>query len=321
MNNNLVYISMYHYVRDLKNSRYPNIKGLSIEHFKEQLKFFKKNFNIIKMEDLIEAIDNKTKLPDKSILLTFDDGYIDHFTTVFPILDEMKLQGSFFIPAQTFCENKLLDVNKIHFVLGSAPIDNLYTELIIQIAKFRKEGWNVQATDELVKKYAIASRFDDAKTIFVKRVLQTALDEKLRGLIASNLFEKYVGLKEEVFARELYLNGEQITCMKNNGMFIGLHGYNHYWLGNLSKEEQEIEFKKALNSMDQYIDRNAWVMNYPYGSYNTDTVSIIEKLGCKLGLTTEVDICDINKHKKYELPRLDTIDFPPRSENYKKYEV
>ena len=38
-----VTIVMYHYVRDLKNSRYPNIKGLDIEKFKKQIKFFKEN--------------------------------------------------------------------------------------------------------------------------------------------------------------------------------------------------------------------------------------------------------------------------------------
>jgi hypothetical protein len=35
-----LYIVMYHYVRDLKNSRYPQIKGLDINCFEEQLDFF-----------------------------------------------------------------------------------------------------------------------------------------------------------------------------------------------------------------------------------------------------------------------------------------
>ena len=39
--NDEVTVVMYHYVRDLKNSRYPNIKGLDIEKFKKQIKFFK----------------------------------------------------------------------------------------------------------------------------------------------------------------------------------------------------------------------------------------------------------------------------------------
>ena len=53
---NKLYISMYHYTRYIKNSRYPAIKGLELEDFKRQLDFFEENFNIITMEEVIEAV-------------------------------------------------------------------------------------------------------------------------------------------------------------------------------------------------------------------------------------------------------------------------
>ena len=51
-----LYISMYHYIRDLKNSRYPNIKGLDVNMFRQQLEFFKSNFHVVQMEQVIETI-------------------------------------------------------------------------------------------------------------------------------------------------------------------------------------------------------------------------------------------------------------------------
>ncbi|CAM3482686.1 hypothetical protein [Helicobacter labetoulli] len=56
MKENSLAIVMYHYVRDLKNSRYPEIKGFDISEFKSQIEFFKANYNIITMEQLISAI-------------------------------------------------------------------------------------------------------------------------------------------------------------------------------------------------------------------------------------------------------------------------
>ena len=53
--NSKLYIAMYHYVRDLKHSRYPEIKGLDISLFREQIKFFKENFHVVSMEQVIEA--------------------------------------------------------------------------------------------------------------------------------------------------------------------------------------------------------------------------------------------------------------------------
>lgn len=53
---NKLYISMYHYTRDLKHSRYPEIKGLEISLFRHQLEYMKTNFNIVTMEQVIAAV-------------------------------------------------------------------------------------------------------------------------------------------------------------------------------------------------------------------------------------------------------------------------
>ena len=86
--NRTVTIVMYHYVRDLERSRFPAIKGLSLERFRRQLDHIKANFTPIGVEEVLEAVASpKSELPPNSILLTFDDGYSDHFLNVFPMLD------------------------------------------------------------------------------------------------------------------------------------------------------------------------------------------------------------------------------------------
>lgn len=313
-------IVMYHYVRELQNSRYPAIKGLDYNLFKKQIDFFEQAFHIITMEQVLDAVWNKAALPDKALLLTFDDGYIDHYTCVLPILKEHGIQGSFFIPGKTFTENVLLDVNKIHFVLASAPEEALLQSLLEKLNFYRGEGiYNYPSNQELYEEYAKPSRFDKEETVFIKRMLQTVLPEELRNVISSELFEKFVGIKEDKFARELYMNADQIRLMKSEGMFIGLHGYDHYWLGNLEKQAMETDVKKALEVMEPFIDRNEWVMNYPYGSRNNETIEFIQSQGCRLGLVTEVGVADLDKDSPFELPRLDTNDFPPKSENYMKF--
>ena len=75
---------MYHFVREIKNSNHPNLKGLEFKDFKKQIDYFCNNFNVLTNEDFKEIISNK-KIPAKpSILLNFDVGYIDHYKYVFP---------------------------------------------------------------------------------------------------------------------------------------------------------------------------------------------------------------------------------------------
>jgi peptidoglycan/xylan/chitin deacetylase (PgdA/CDA1 family) len=137
-------------------------------------------------------------------------------------------------------------------------------------------------------------------------------------MISSNLFEKYVGVSEEQLAYELYMTEEQIRTMKRHGMFIGIHGYDHYWLGNLSPEQLLQDIQKALEVMDEFIDRKRWVMNYPYGNYNNDVIAYIKEAGACIGLTCEARVADLDNDSPLELPRFDCNDFPPKSENYLK---
>lgn len=310
-------IAMYHYVRDLKNSRYPDIKGLDYKLFKEQIDFFSKNFHVVTMEEVIAARNGSFLLPDKALLLTFDDGYIDHYTFVMPVLLEYGMQGSFFIPGKTFVESTLLDVNKVHFILASSKSDTLLKDVLSQLNYYRGSEYDIPSNEDLLNEYAIANRFDNKETVFVKRILQTAIPEELRRIISSNLFSKYIGgITESQFAKELYLNYDQIKCMKKNGMHIGIHGYDHYWLGNLPEDMMKRDIERALEVFDGIVDVNSWVMNYPYGSYNNAVTSYLSQTGCKLGLTTEVRCADLEVDKPYQIPRLDTNDFPPKSVNY-----
>jgi len=306
-----VTIIMYHYVRDLKHSRYPDIKGLDISLFYEQITYLKKHYHFITMEMLIDSIENNSSLPDKSVLLTFDDAYSDHFKYVFPFLDKHKIQGSFFPPVKAITEHTVLDVNKIHFILASEnDKSKIISEIKNELNKFRKD-YKLESYSFYYDKLAQSDRFDSADVIFIKRLLQVELEESVRKIITNNLFEKIVGIDEDSFSRELYMDVEQIQCMNRNGMHIGSHGYDHYWLGSLERQKQKIEIEKALYFLT-FIgsDIKNWTMCFPYGNYNETTLELLKEYNCKLALTTEVNIAELQKHNKYTLPRLDTNDIP-----------
>ncbi len=314
--NNRLFISMYHYTRDLKHSRYPEIRGLDYPLFRKQLDFFKENFNVVRMEQVIEAVKGNEELPENAVLLTFDDGYIDNYTFAFPLLQEYGFQGSFFISGKTFTTHQLLNVNKIHYIIASADIKKLVEDVKEKMNYYRGREFEYPSNEELWEKYAAENRNDGKETIFVKRMLQVALPEELRSRIASDLFEKYVGVSEEVLAYEIYLSEEQMRAMQRGGMYFGVHGYDHYWLANLSEEQMRADIDKGLEILDDFIDRSAWVINYPYGDYSNAVAEYAKSKGAVVGLTIEPRKADISVDDPLILPRLDCNDFPPKSNNY-----
>lgn len=315
MSNKLTVV-MYHYVRDLQHSRYPNIKGCDVRHFKEQIMFLKRHYNFVTVEDVIDAYYSSTPLPHHAVLLTFDDAYKDHFEYAFPILEHEHIQGAFYPPVKAVTEHSVLDVNKIHFVLASTPEDKMQRLLdeIRTLLDTNREQYGLQSFDYYFNKLAVANRFDPKEVIFVKRLLQVELNEVVRKRITNELFEKVVGIDEDTFSRELYMSLDQIKCMVDCGMHIGSHGYDHYWLSSLPRKKQEFEIAKSLEFIDSVGgDPNNWTICYPYGDYNQDTIILLKEHGCKLGLCTKVDIATLGSdiHDSiFKLPRLDVNDLP-----------
>lgn len=289
-------------------------KGLEFDLFKKQIEFLKQNFSFINYYELLECFYGGKNLPENAVLLTFDDGYEDHYVNVLPVLMENNIQGIFAMPGKIVAEEKLLDVNKIHFILVNSDIEELIADVFALLNFYRGSEFDYPSNDELYAKLADGNRFDDERIVFIKRLLQNELNEQLRNMITSELFNKYMPIPENAFVKELYLSYEQIKMMKNCGMHFAIHGYDHYWLGKLPYDKMKNDIIKALEVFDGIIDRTDWCICYPYGSYNEDLIAYISQIGCKSRFTTEV--------KKWymqsvmEIPRLDTNDFPPKSENY-----
>jgi biofilm PGA synthesis lipoprotein PgaB len=78
----------YHDIVGAEGAKPPfNSMDVSVDHLEEQLAWLKKNgYNIVGVQNVLDAAAGKDTLPDKSVLLTFDDGYESFYTHVFPIL-------------------------------------------------------------------------------------------------------------------------------------------------------------------------------------------------------------------------------------------
>lgn len=85
-------ILMYHSVGD--NGEFFTVKP---KEFARQIHYlFQWHFSVLHLEDAIELMQ-KNKLPKKSVVITFDDGYADNYTDAFPILKKYNFPATIFI--------------------------------------------------------------------------------------------------------------------------------------------------------------------------------------------------------------------------------
>jgi peptidoglycan/xylan/chitin deacetylase (PgdA/CDA1 family) len=314
MNNKLSVIT-YHYVRDAKKSSFPGLKAQSIKIFKKQLNYFKNNYHILSPKNFLDVINGKTRLKKNSCLLTFDDGYIEHFETVLPELIKRNIYAIFFAPAEAISKRRVADVNKIQLILSVIKDKKkILTEIECYI-KEKNFKFNLKSLEKkFIKKFN--KRHDNKITKKIKFFLQVGLPLNVRRKICKYLFLKYVSKNETNISKKIYMTLNHLKILKQNGMYIGGHGYHHLRMNLLDQYKQEQEIKKTvrfLKIFNKDKDKDDLIMCYPHGAYNLTTIKLLKKYNFKCAFTSNKGYSDIEKSNLFKLNRLDTNDVKIRN--------
>ncbi|KEQ19300.1 hypothetical protein GZ78_04790 [Endozoicomonas numazuensis] len=87
----------YHHVSD----KTPAVTSISPAMFKQHLDYLDKNdFNVAPIESITRAIQNGQPVPDKTVVITFDDAYKNIYENAFPILKEKGWPFTIFVSTQ-----------------------------------------------------------------------------------------------------------------------------------------------------------------------------------------------------------------------------
>lgn len=119
-------VLMYHYIRV---NPYPtDTVGFNLSvtpyNFDKQMEYLKKhNFHTISFNDLSSNLFTNTPLPQKPIIITFDDGYKDLYTAAYPILKKYGLTGVSFVITGVIDTPRYLSTGNIIEMHDSGVID------------------------------------------------------------------------------------------------------------------------------------------------------------------------------------------------------
>lgn len=90
-------ILMYHSIDNNKE-----FFTVSPVEFERQMNYLKNNnFKVISLRELVNAIQNNKKILRKTVVITFDDGYLDNYEKAFPILKKYNFHATIFINTAT----------------------------------------------------------------------------------------------------------------------------------------------------------------------------------------------------------------------------
>ncbi|MDB4984243.1 MAG: putative xylanase/chitin deacetilase [Patescibacteria group bacterium] len=81
-----------------KESKLQSHYRITSEDFDKQMKYLSdNNYHPVTFAELVTSFRNNTPLPEKAVVLSFDDGWKSQYQYALPILEKYKFKGTFFI--------------------------------------------------------------------------------------------------------------------------------------------------------------------------------------------------------------------------------
>jgi peptidoglycan/xylan/chitin deacetylase (PgdA/CDA1 family) len=299
---------MYHYVRPPTDDL-PYLRYLSLDNFRNQLDYFGREFGFVRREEFLRFLDGGP-LPTGA-LLTFDDGFSDHVMHVLPELEARKLWGIFYIPTGFFETRKLLQVHRVHVLIGRTGGTEMLSKLRAILRPEMIDKGRIREFDALTY---IHQDNDEATTQF-KRILNYFIGYEWQDTVLDQLMPMVFG-DEGAFAGSFYLSADELSAMQDRGMVVGSHSVSHPVFSRIAKRQQEQEIADSFAFLEGATRGLALrTFCYPYGgfhSFTRETEQILTKNACRFAFNVEprdISLADLRKRPQ-ALPRYDCNLFP-----------
>ena len=216
-NNNGVIILCYHDVGPVNS-----IWSVTPERLEEQFKYFKtEGYHMISLEEYLKFCRGEITLPEKSILLSFDDGYKSFYTEVFPLLKKYNYPAMMAIIA-TWPEL----YSDSNFAVSWSELKTMEESGLVTIASHSADSHRYQVVNpqgdvsQMLESFKYENNKYESLAEFKDRVKSDYVE-------AQNIFKKNLGHKVTAMVWPFgAYNEESIAIGKNNGFeaFFALEG-------------------------------------------------------------------------------------------------
>jgi peptidoglycan/xylan/chitin deacetylase (PgdA/CDA1 family) len=259
-------ILTYHRVADFRTTPklHPRIISATPENFARQMRHLAKHYCVISMEEVLNAIERKTRLPEKAVLITFDDGYIDFDEIAWPILQYYRLPVTLFVPT----------------AYPDQPERMFWWDRLYRAMTFsRRAEWNSATLGALSLR---TSEQRDHGLRLVQRHVKTLAHTEAMRLVD----EVCQTLGEEHEAGKTVLSWEELRRLAKDGVTIGPHTQTHPILTRLSEDAARSEISGSLADLRRELGNVLPIFCYPDGGHNQKIVNLIRQNDCRLAFTT-----------------------------------
>jgi len=279
-----VNVLYYHRVNDMQSDRH--LLCVTPENFKEQIRFLKHHYPILRFEEDWNRTDRD------SIVITFDDGYMDNLAYALPILESEGVPAAVFVSTGTIKTGDELWWDELETVLLAG--EGFPKEFRLEDQRYGCR-WDTCTYNQRENCYKAMHYMMKNWITVVERELWLEQLWHWRG-IEKKTVPEHLTLTEDA-CRKL-ASSKYIT--------IGAHTVNHPALAKLSCDQQEAEISDSVRDLEKLLNRDIQIFSYPFGvrgaDFDEETERLCKKAGIKKAASTTSGVWTRGMGQ-YDIPR------------------
>ena len=293
---------MYHSVTNDEKSNYiyPKVRTDPAD-FEQDLKYIASKFNVISIDDYFDSINSGKLLPARSLMISFDDGYLDNLEYALPLLKSFDMPAVLYLATQYIdnCEPQWVD--RLYSILRYAGKNHGELNFL------GNKNWDIGDLSERHLLFSILNNL----------MITQTYDQRIEMLDhLTHIFDF-----QDTIPR-LTLNWDEVTAISAEfpNIELGIHTDQHLDLcshkGNLADEliKSSEKITRASNHLPVHF-------SYPYGRAFGGSHVYLEAHGIHTAVCSVPDYYVSPEKSHYYLPRIDAVQNPRRQWWYSNPQV
>jgi len=266
-----------------------NISSYSSE-FEQQMNYIKKKFTTISFKDLKTHLNEGIKLPNNAVIITFDDGYKDNYSTAYRILRAYNLKATFFVPVGLMGGKGIIEVEKLTYAIKMSK------KTIIDMSMMGLGRIKIDSSENKIR----------AKQLLIHEIRK--MEEEIRREIVENiLYQLSVEIPIDL-ANMLMLDWEDVKEMKKGGMEFGSHSMSHPILSRITKDRLREEVMGSKILLESMIEDEICAFAYPAGGkkeyFGEREKDAVKEAGYSFGVSYINGLENVKKMDNYAVKRV-----------------
>ena len=198
---------------------YDRVISATPESFRAQLLYLTKQYHFIGLDQVLGMEFERSDCSrEPAMLVTFDDGYRDNFEAALPILRELGVPATFFIPTGILNSPRLPWWDHVAYAVKQARTPQL------ELRRYPGDPQTVLI--DLGASYNVVQR-----TSAIMRIISEFLDGGIRDeawFLAQLDKQADIIIDSKALGRKLFMDWDQVRQLAQAGMTIGSHSHSHH---------------------------------------------------------------------------------------------